>query len=126
MKKFVPVLFVFVLALTVSMFVSSCGKPADTEIAAAEEAVNAAVTAGAEEFAPQMLADTRALLEEAKTLNSQKKYDDARKKVEAVLQSANNTKLEAERVKAIPPAPADSTVVDSTAAATTTAPAPTK
>jgi len=121
MKKFIVVFLFLLLAVSSSLIVSSCGKSADPEIMAADSAISAAVTAGAAEFTPQMLEEARSLLAEARALNDQRKFDDARKKAEAVIVSAGNAQKEAERLKSIPPAPTDTTLVaDTTAAAVTT------
>ncbi len=105
MKKFMPVFLFLLFAVSVSMFVSSCGKPADSEIMTAEDAIQAAVTAGAEDNSPKLLEKARSLLQEAKMLNEQGKYSEARKKAETATLRAEKAQKNSEHLGSTPKAP---------------------
>ncbi len=115
MKKFTTVFLFLLLAVSLSLVVSSCGKPADTEIMAAEDAINNAAAAGAEDNSPKLLEKARALVQEAKALNEQGKYNEARKKADTALMRAEKAQKNSERIGS---QPKDGAPADSNAAAT--------
>jgi len=98
MNKLFPRISVALIFFAVILMLSSCSQPPDEEIMAAEDAIKAAIDAGADELSPNMLNKARNLLQDAKMLNEQGKYSDARKKAEFAVIRAGKAQKNAERL----------------------------
>jgi len=98
MRKKLYLMPVLILALLFTFIISSCSKPADEEIMAAEDAIKAARDVGAEDLVPKLFDKSVSLLQEAKMLNEQTSYDQARKKADFSKLRAEKACKEAKRL----------------------------
>ncbi len=72
-----------------TILLSACDSPPEEELAAAEDVLKQARDAGAEEYSPKLYDKARDLLREAKMLNDQGQYKEAKKKAEYAELRAN-------------------------------------
>ncbi len=92
------IISIFLLALLCGFLVTACEDSPDEAIMDAEDAIKAAINAGADDDSPKLLDKSRRFLQEAKMLNEQGKYKDARKKAESSVIQANKAQKNAERL----------------------------
>ena len=92
------IISIFLLALLCGFLVTACEGPPDESIMNAEAAIKAAINAGADDDSPKLLDKSRRFLQEAKMLNEQGKYNDARKKAASAVIQANKAKKNSERL----------------------------
>jgi len=85
--------------LLVLAFSLSCAKKPDQELGSAEDALRAAQEAGAEELAPEEYEEAEKLIERARELISQGKYDEARDLLSQAKAKAEEAKSKAEFAK---------------------------
>ncbi len=85
--------------LLVLAFSLSCAKKPDQELGSAEDALRAAQEAGAEELAPEEYEAAEKLIERARELISQGKYDEARELLRQARAKAEEAKSKAEFAK---------------------------
>lgn len=89
---------VILIAVIFGVMLSACTSPPDEEIMAAEDAIKRAVAAGADEDSPRLLDKARTLLQEAKMLNEQGDFKEARDKasysvIQAKKAEKNSTRI---------------------------------
>ena len=77
----------------------SCSSPPDELLMTAEDAVNSASAAGADEFSPKIFDKAQSLLQEAKMLNEQGDYEGAKKKAEYAIIRAEMAEKNANRLR---------------------------
>lgn len=98
MKRLGFLSMALVAGLACGIVLSACSKPADDEIQAAEDMIKKAEEAGALNSSPRLFEKAKDLLAEAKRLNEQSSYSDARKKAEFALMRAEQAKNNAEKL----------------------------
>jgi len=101
MKSFRIAAFFLLLAVAGSMLLAACSKPADDAVMTAEDAIKAAVAAGAEDSSPKLLEKAQNLLQEAKMLNEQGQHPEARKKAEYAVMRAHEAEKNATRMSEV-------------------------
>lgn len=90
-----------VLGLTIAALVSvGCARPPEREMKAADEAVEAAIAAEAEKYAPDELKEAKDALEETRKKSEEKEYAEAKKLAIKAKEKADEAKAAAEAEKA--------------------------
>ncbi len=89
---------ILLLALLCGFLVTACEGPPEDALMDAEDAVKAAVNAGADSDSPKLLNRSRRLLQEAKMLSEQGNYKEARKKAASSVIQANKAKKYADEL----------------------------
>ncbi|NQT34037.1 DUF4398 domain-containing protein [bacterium] len=92
---------ILLLALLCGFLVTACSSPPDDAIMDAEDAIKAAISAGADDDSPKLLDRSRRYLQEAKMLSEQGNYKEARKKAASSVIQANKAKKNAERLSGV-------------------------
>ncbi len=98
MRRFLIVLPILFAAFAFTSFFTACSSPPDAEMDAAETAVRQMNNAGAEELVPNLYDKTIKYHQEAKSLNEQGKYAEAKKRAELTVMMAEKCVKEAERL----------------------------
>jgi len=84
-------------ALVLGAGLTACSKPADQEIQAADDALRAAKNVGADQTSPKLFEKAQTMLQDAKMLNEQGHFSEARKKADYARIRAEQAKTNAEK-----------------------------
>lgn len=98
MKRF-KVLFYVSLFVSIIALVAGCAKPPEEEKAAAKAAMDAALAAGAQNYAPADFSTGKSAWDQAEKLMGDKKYEDAKKAYLSAKEAFDKAKTAAQTAK---------------------------
>lgn len=92
-------LIIIVALFLIGSVLTSCAGPADEDIELAQQALDDALSMGADDHSPRKYDKARQLLAEAKTLNSKGEFKKAKNKAELATLNAEKALEDAERLE---------------------------
>ncbi len=98
MKLYKGLFLVLVLSLVFLSGIVGCDKAPEALLMEAEDAIKQAKNIGADELTPRIFDQANAFLSEAKSLNAQGKYKEAKKKADSALIRAQKAIRESTRL----------------------------
>ncbi len=101
------ILSLFLMVFCFGFLFTACEGPPDDAIMDAEDAIKAAIEAGAEDSSPKLLEKAQVRLQDAKMFSEQGRYKEASKKAESSVVMAQSAMKNAQRIAATEDEPAE-------------------
>ena len=101
------ILSLFLMVFCFGFLFTACEGPPDDAIMDAEDAIKAAIEAGAEDSSPKLLEKAQVRLQDAKMFSEQGRYKEARKKAESSVVMSQSAMKNAQRIAATEAEPAE-------------------